>query len=664
MAEYLRTLMAPVFYRDPAHKVGADTGFELKPLQSEKGTNQVCILDELLGGGLLIPDDLWQQSETKPNSSGTDFVAPSKPVTQSTARDRSLLMLLSGPSGTGKSTFALELCCRLARAGRKQNVRPINSYYVSAEEPEPRLRKKAESFKWPTDILTTYDKVTKGNPTFKQSSVIIRAVDPDETQNAGETKTIFQKIAEGLAQDNPLGQKQNTSLPNPVDIVVLDSINVLSPSSEDTPDKVFADIRRNICRKVAERVNPMLVIVVLDGSADDKHSKYWEYVSDIVIRFGWEEKMGYTLRTFEMVKVRGQHFAWGKQRLKICKGPKEDEIYASSHESPYLNEGGLFIFPSVHWHLSQFRREKAAQNVISAGKQSERLELPDDVKELGDQMAEGKTSQKPHEEGEVTGAGVQETNGKKLHGGLPLPGCTAFVGDRGSMKSHLAYMILLDQALNKNRNTLLISFRDDIPSAVTTMQEIATQQQFNNAKSVKDLIKDDHLEIIHNEVGYISPEEFFHKIYVAIKRPREGGEKVRLVVINGLDQLEARYPLISSEAMFVPALIQLLNNNDLCTIIVSADGEASPGTRTNLYGLTPMADLLIKFQRLSLSDANVKTTLQSIEILEASQVSSVEIVRVPAGQVGGKKGYLYRDKNDKSHYKPEQMPQTEGRVLG
>jgi hypothetical protein len=268
------------------------------------------------------------------------------------------------------------------------------------------------------------------------------------------------------------------------------------------------------------------------------------------------------------------------------------------------------------------------------------------------------------------------------YGGFPLAGCTALVGRRGGMKSHLAYFFLLEQACGgvaqspfdpsessaPGRNCLLVSFRDDLPAAVETLGRIAEDQgrapPGGGATFVTDLIANDRLEILENEPGKISPEEFFHNIFVAVNRERAmAGEnqkepRTQVVVVNGLDQLEARFPLIALADMFVPALIQLLKSNQICSVVISAVGESSTPAGQSLYGLYPMADLILRFEHLdprcppagyawpgAFPPALVAAVGNGTE-----HISRVETQRVPGGQIGERIGYLYREPKGRLAY--------------
>jgi hypothetical protein len=109
--------------------------------------------------------------------------------------------------------------------------------------------------------------------------------------------------------------------------------------------------------------------------------------------------------------------------------------------------------------------------------------------------------------------------------------------------------------------------------------------------------------------------------------------------------MSSRYPLIASEIMFVPALIQFFRANQLCVVVVSATGEALTPRGQGLYGLPSMADLIIRFTRFNSRNPPTGFDLGIVprEVRSSPQVAIVETVRVPGGHTGGQIGFLYRE---------------------
>lgn len=616
MSHY-RTCMCPVYFRIPAHgteKQGSKP--QLQPLTfiSRKNDHHY-LLDEILdlrhGRGFPIAEDLG-------------------PSVQKECRGQSQIMLLSGPAGIGKSTFALELCCRMVADGIRSaapngaNKGGVCALYISSEENAKRLITKTEEYGWRDGLVKAVNEHQRTRIVFEYDAPYDVAVPPNcvlikdtmADKKAEGPSELFGRIAGQWERKMEEFRRNNENF-SPLSILVIDSLNVLAPDAgTEKKSEVFAAIKERICNPANPGPNPDLVIIVLDASRADEHSRYWEYVSDSVFRFDWDRSQDYALRTFEVIKIRGQSHILGPQRMKICGEQR-------MNESPYIREGGILIFPSIHWYLS---RLQDGYDISQQPNSPQVLKLPGDLDSLNRQI-----SQNPH------------------FGGFPTPGCTAIEGNRGSMKSHLAYLFLLHQAAKAGKNCLLVSLRDDENGVRTTMRQIAEGQQWPDV-DVDSLVEtEDKIEIIYNEVGNISPEEFFYRIYVASVRKRKDGNRAQVVVINELDELNNRFPLIAAELMFVPGLIRMLKKLGLCVVTASATGEDSlPSVSEGLHGLNPMADLLLRFERVNKhgsSDDLKKLDQAPANVKQSKQISRVETIRVPAGQVGGQIGFFYRCNN-------------------
>jgi hypothetical protein len=86
-------------------------------------------------------------------------------------------------------------------------------------------------------------------------------------------------------------------------------------------------------------------------------------VCDIILRLDYRSIQDYYLRTIEVVKARFQSHVWGKHQLKVY--PKLSLTLPAvtvadkeklRHSHPYRKEGGIFIYPSIHYYLSRYKR--------------------------------------------------------------------------------------------------------------------------------------------------------------------------------------------------------------------------------------------------------------------------------------------------------------------
>src|SRR5205085_8170127 len=108
-----------------------------------------------------------------------------------------------------------------------------------------------------------------------------------------------------------------------------------------------------------------------------------------------------------------------KHQLKIYEpnkavGPptNEEEISGRVRAHPYREEGGLFIFPSIHVVLSKYKNK---------GPTTKAAPVPSPIASLND----------------------------LLKGGFPRGRCVGLIGDRGAHKSHLGYLQVLSGVMNR-----------------------------------------------------------------------------------------------------------------------------------------------------------------------------------------------------------------------
>lgn len=357
----------------------------------------------------------------------------------------------------------------------------------------------------------------------------------------------------------------------------------------DSLNTVYGEERRVELFKHFMRLassGPQVLIVILDSTPSGKAAEFWEFISDIVIRLDRNYDLGYMVRTLEIVKARYQPHVWGVHQLKIyeparfAKENKESqEKYKSrlSRAHPYRREGGIFIFPSIHYVLSAYKRK----HLIEGGN------IPTGV------------------------PGLEQL----LPKGYPKSRCTALLGDRGGHKSHLSYLELLyrisdrptseqvEQSLPEGikvkqplkHKGLIISLRDDEGTTRATMQKIL-RQQWGEEIDLQKFEEEGRLEIMYFPPGNITPEEFFHRVLLSIQRLKQGSDHTHITLLfNSLDQLSSRFPLCAKQGIFILGIIQMLSAEGVSSFFVAA---REPGQKTGeYYGVESMAELILNFER-------------------------------------------------------------------
>ena len=350
-------------------------------------------------------------------------------------------------------------------------------------------------------------------------------------------------------------------------------------------------------------------------------------MSDIVVELSHYVDNGYYLRTFEIIKARFQPHVLGKHQFKILGDPNKNQANTDilSREHPVRKDGGIFIFPSVHFYLSEYRKFQQTNELLYDATSIDEL-----------------TS--------FLSIGNDKDTTKPLDGGFPKGRCTAFIGCRGGHKSHLAYLHVLARLTKQypggstNRQedaALIVSLRDDEMMIQNTLTGILQNEFENNNKNIKeDYIEAGKLEILYYPPGYISPEEFINRIFVSIHKLKQKAKNVT-VIFNSLDQLAARFPLCAKLDIFIPSIIQILIGESVTSIFVAVDEKDQPAEQ---YGLLPMADLILSFHQYRIDEAQYKDIIEP-DVTHSTTSNKrdhiiITVERFAGGKKGGSKGLL------------------------
>lgn len=614
---------------------------------TDNNPEEISWVDKLFEGGIFIPDE------------------------PSGSKQRALSMLITGPPGSGKSTLAMELCYRLTKS-ESIDGEGINSLYVTSESDESWLIEKAKSFKWPDAerIFVPWD--DGGEPrvplvTVWQTQNFKEYLNVSENQdtsifrkllsNTGEASKIGKELPEKILKElEDLQLKGKIADKNP-QLLVVDSLNTIESSAKsDTFDK-FMEL--TTC-------GPKIIVLIIDTLQQDSSGQHWEFLADNVIRLDRVNKAGYMVRTIEIVKARYQSHIWGQHQLKIYSpfdlGDQGSEGLRRGH--PYREEGGIFLFPSIHYYLSSYKRKTPKTEPISDRTKlpslnevlhggyymmdkpahrelKRRIKNKDVLNQLKGLIGTEKKEKEEFISQLKTAIGEEAADEHQPRilkhaatGGFPSGRCTGFIGCRGGHKSHLGYLQLLSRVINhENEKGLIISLRDDEGMARKTMSKIIHQEFVSTGVSLSDLEQKGKLEIIYYPPGYITPEEFFHRMYLSIQsmkhsRINEDQDVKISLLFNSLDQLSSRFPLCAKEEIFVPGIIETLSAEDITSFFIAVE---EPGQPEEQYGLLSMADVIIKFSHKLFARKHYCGHLNEYLESESRKLSEVEIERIKIG---------------------------------
>ncbi len=646
----MKTEIAPVLTKLP-HYVPPRSKIEQRmvPLQhpnpdvQRDGGPNLCWFDELLGrhfgegdAGLFIPN-VGKSHENRP-----------------------FLMIVSGPPGSGKSGFALQMCYNFARrtGDRDTSGRPA-ALYITTETSCQQIIDKATGFGWRDDVFR--DLAVKPHMfaevkyagSIPESTCYIHAVPngPPAVTNA------VHPDHGGDGHVPTMESLENYNSIHP-EILVIDSFNTLPDF--DTEDRSGDDhpitrLTRFCCNRHAMR--PRLFILVLDVETGEDHlTKRFSFFADATIKFDMlTDAEGLLHRTVEITKIKSQKHAVGKHAIEIVDRPPSIE---KRDKSPFLKEGGIFVYPSISWQLDYLREFKPSSDASS--KASNPLPfrvLPEDL-------------------GRIIAPGTRELQGF-------IPGHTvSLIGRYGILKNRCAYASLLKNVIDEGKSGLIVSLdadKDVVTDILAGIVETEFGTKLNEfqetlkGEELKELIEPgtngfrkrlanafindrfhrDQLGFIHNEPAYITPAEFYHRVYVAYKRPRQSSkdsepiQPVTFVIVDGLDRIETKFPLCAKEPLFVSTLASPLFKIDKTTsraVFISSQDPALDGG-SSASALMPLSDLLLRFEEPDDLD-KCRESINFLPLVRESEerarvCTEVHTMRVPFGVNSEPKGILW-----------------------
>lgn len=546
----LRTHISGAFWCDPSKHYQFSPA-SISSVMHGTGDRPTCWLDELFEGGIVLPETHGQK--------------------------RALTMVISGPPGTGKTTLAMELCCRAALESSSDGEeplegepRPLRSWYITSEAHKDWMIQNARSFRWPG----VEDNVGEGR------HFAVRLVSVADITK-GRRDSFWDHMLKFLDRQQAEPQEDAEASPKTKQTETVDASEVIDDIREDIRDVVVIDSlntlrgdKFDLYRQFMQLAStgPKLIIAMADSSPHAAVSQDWEFAADVVLRLDKRAVSGYLLRSIEVVKARFQSHVWGQHQLKIYEpftippvdDPSRETKLVRAH--PYREQGGIFAFPSIHYILSRYKSKSPSE---SAG------DLDSPVPYLKDLLVNG----------------------------FPKGRCTALIGGRGTHKSHLGYLqvlhgIVSDHLDPKSENlerAIVVSLRDDEGMTRQTMESILAERWQAKPSLLKELETQGKLEITYYPPGFITPEEFFHRMLLSIHRLKAGKRNAHITVLfNSLDQLSSRFPLCAEQRIFIPGVIQMLSAERVTSYFVAAHDRR---TKSEYYGLDSMAELIVQLDR-------------------------------------------------------------------
>ncbi len=272
--------------------------------------------------------------------------------------NRPFLLIVSGPPGSAKSTFALQISYNFARCQRNRDVpeKPA-ALYITTETTSQHIIDKAKGFGWDRKFFAKLDR--QDDP--------LMLIKPNYTGDPASTCYVHAVPGGPLAATAgriPILDALERYEGCAPDILVIDSFNTipgfddLNANGEDHP---IARLMQFCHCQTGMR--PRLFILVLDvESGENQLTKRFGFFADATVKFGMSLDDGGLLhRTVEITKIKSQKHSEGVHVIQIFKEPPSVE---KCETSPFLREGGLFVYPSIQWYLAHVREFKGSSRII------------------------------------------------------------------------------------------------------------------------------------------------------------------------------------------------------------------------------------------------------------------------------------------------------------
>ena len=486
------------------------------------------------------------------------------------------IILINGETGTGKTTLILQIT--FSAAVERDKWLPC---FCALEQTVRSLKNMADSFgnfrKTHAEgnrNVVFYDlAASEGMPidlTNKNPGIYMCHLAPRPITEGGNTN-LFQTRLDQL--DHIIEKIKATNQTGILPVFFIDSINAFSVDT----------LTRNQLYRLFSLFRNQHVPAILTmehhwnnksgGELDNVEDA--KFLADIVISLTKDSSSSYLKYYLEVEKSRVSRQALGRHLYKIRTNPIADKIH---HDQRM----GSVPYPSIHFVLSKARAHA--------------------YKDQGDYILyEGK------DDGDLENVIKSST--------IKSGECFSIIGPPGTHKLALGMNISMGYEKDKPPSLLVVNFggsgdfkfdgvawtksRQYCKRLTQILSEEGESEvkfwkaQYSCEAKLEEKMesRDAWVTIITFRIGQLTPEECFYVIEKAIREP--GEKPFSSVLLSDTAELCNGFPLLASDPLFLPALVDLFATRKLVTVCIGVDeGQSAKNTDIN-FSLSSRADYRI-----------------------------------------------------------------------
>lgn len=408
----------------------------------------------------------------------------------------SFVLLIKGQPGTGKSTLAL----KILSAASQWEIGEGKVQYYTCEQKKKEIKEKCETFKTVIgfDIISSLDDAVS-----KPESLEIPF---SRNSNALEwANTVAIRISEEETKCK---------------VIAIDGLNLLGRKDRNNYDL------ENIISLLRQK--SIFSIIIYEPQKDEE--SIIDSIVDMIIEIKGMEYSGppaYYFNMLSILKSRSQQCVLGWHQYKI-------------KDKGNTYDNGIVVFPSIHHYTS--KNNSLGKELNSSLKNFNQIDT--ELKQMGiyDDFIKSKDNSY------LSSILTDIKDNKSL---LKSGSCTVILGSRRTCKTLLSLDFLCEGATkNPPESSLIVSLIDNKNTIVKN--KICPEYRCKNkCNSEKKCYNNVHL--FHYRPGCITSNEFFGYL----KKRISLGQITRFAFWD-LTQIDFRFPFLSDDKMFLPALMDFV----------------------------------------------------------------------------------------------------------